>query len=426
MRQQVATSTAIGGQVFLARTPIFSRRKQLLGYRINAGRRTGPPLAGGQDDDATQVAQVFAATGADTLTHGLPAFVRVTPKSLLEGSHHNLPADRVVLELGADAEPDWDVVDACIDARARGFRLALDDFTVSSPGAALVPRVDYLKIDVRDPRAAQSRARTVACFRQAQTVLIAKGVDTQADLDAAAQDGFECLEGFFFQQREKSVDRGIQPQQVTLLRLLRALNDPDLSIGQLEDLVKHDAAMCYRILRAVNSAALARRTEVESMHDALLLLGRDVVRRWASIWTVAGLGASAHSELVVMSTVRARLCELLAGTATGGVSAGDAFLLGMCSLFDTILGRPMAELVNELPLGIDTKRALAGQPTPARTILDCVIAYERGAWDQCEALARQARVNPAVMPGAFLEAIRWAGELAGEEVRSSKFEVRGS
>jgi EAL and modified HD-GYP domain-containing signal transduction protein len=213
---------------------------------------------------------------------------------------------------------------------------------------------------------------------------------------------------------------------VTLLRLLRALNDPDLSIGELEDLVKHDAAMCYRILRAVNSAALARRTEVESMHDALLLLGRDVVRPLGvhldggRAWRVRAQRADRHVHR------SGAVVRVAAGTAPGGVSAGEAFLLGMCSLFDTILGRPMVELVNELPLGIDTKRALAGQPTPARTILDCVIAYEHGAWDQCEALARQARVNPAVMPGAFLEAIRWAGELAGEEGRSSRFEVRSS
>jgi EAL and modified HD-GYP domain-containing signal transduction protein len=214
------------------------------------------------------------------------------------------------------------------------------------------------------------------------------------------------------------------PQQVTLLRLLRALNDPDLSIGELEGLVKHDAALCFRILRAVNSAAAARRNTVFSMHDALLLLGRDMVRRWASIWTVAGLNAGAHGELVVMSTVRARLCELLAASAPCGVDSGEAFMLGMCSLFDTILGRPMTELLAELPLGDETRRALAGGASTSRTILDCVVAYERGEWEKCETLARQARVNPQVLPGAFLEAIRWAGELREPEVRSSNLEVR--
>jgi EAL and modified HD-GYP domain-containing signal transduction protein len=417
MTPQASTAS---GPVFVARTPILTRRQEVLGYRLTAGRRKGPQPPVDQDDEAVQIAQVLAASGTDALTQGRAAFVRVTPRSLAGGILQHLPPTRVVLELDADIEPDWDVLDACVEARALGFRLALDDFTPSSPAAGLIPRVDFLKIDVRDPRTAEARARTVACFRQGRTTLIAKNVDTNADSETAAQDGFECLEGFFFQRPVvRPADRRMLPQQVTLLRLLRALNDPNLSIGELESLVKHDAALCYRILRAVNSAAAARRSTVFSMHDALLMLGRDMVRRWASIWTVAGLNASAHGELVVMSTVRARLCELLAASAPCGVDAGEAFMLGMCSLFDTILGRPMAEIVGELPLGDETRRALAGGGSTARTILDCVVAYERGAWDQCDALARQARVNAQVLPGAFLEAIQWAGELNNTEVRTS-------
>jgi EAL and modified HD-GYP domain-containing signal transduction protein len=407
------------GPVFVARTPILTRRQEVLGYRLTAGRRKGPqpPVDG---DDAVQIAEVLSASGPDGLTQGRAAFIRVTPRDLAGGILQHLPPERVVLELAADIHPDWDVLDACVEARAKGFRLALDDFTPSSPAAALIPRVDFLKIDVRDPRTAEARARTVACFRQGRTTLIAKNVDTHADSETAAQDGFECLEGFFFQRPVvRPADRRMMPQQVTLLRLLRALNDSNLSIAELEGLVKHDAALCFRILRAVNSAAAARRNTVFSMHDALLLLGRDMVRRWASIWTVAGLNASAPGELIVMSTVRARLCELLAASAPCGVDPGEAFMLGMCSLFDTILGRPMAELLADLPLADDTRHALLGGATTARTILECVVAYERGAWDQCEALARRARVTPEVLPGAFLEAIRWAGELRDPDVRNA-------
>jgi len=422
---------AIGGQVFVARTPILTRRQQVLGYRLTAGRRKGPqpPVTHNRhdaqassdvndDDEASQIADVLASAGPDALTQGRAAFVRVTPRALSSGIIQNLPPERIVLELDANIQPDWDVLDVCVEARARGFRLALDNFTPGSAAAGLIPRVDFLKIDVRDSRTAEERARTVACFRQGRTTLIAKNVETNTDSETAARDGFEYLEGFFFQRAVPANDRRMLPQQVTMLRLLRAVNDPNLSIAELEGLVKHDAALCYRILRAVNSAAAARRHTVFSMHDALLLLGRDVVRRWASIWTVAGLNNSAPGEVVVMSAVRARLCELLAASAPCGVEPGEAFLLGMCSLFDTILGRPMAELVEKLPLADETRRALAGGPTPARAILDCVVAYERGAWDNCEALAKRAQVNHQVLPGAFLEAIRWAGELNAPDVRT--------
>ena len=50
-----------------------------------------------------------------------------------------------------------------------------------------------------------------------------------------------------------------------------ALHDPDLSVHQLENLIKHDAALCYRILRTVNSAAFALRMTVHSIREALVL-----------------------------------------------------------------------------------------------------------------------------------------------------------
>ena len=159
----------------------------------------------------------------------------------------------------------------------------------------------------------------------------------------------------------------------------------------------------------MNSAAFALRHTVQSMHDALMLVGRDAVRRWASLYAVAGLGERAPSELLVMSTVRARLAELLAASAHG--AAGDAFLLGMCSLLDVLLGRPMASIVDELPLDEDTKRALCGETNPRRRLLDCVIAYERGDWSACTTLARSLSIDPAVLPGAAAEALRWAQEL---------------
>jgi EAL and modified HD-GYP domain-containing signal transduction protein len=295
---------------------------------------------------------------------------------------------------------DTVVKSACADLRTRGYRLAIDDFTLASPVSELGAYADFLSIDVSDTRLAETRARTVACFRQSTTTLIAKGVETIEQAEAAAQDGFVCFQGFFFGRPQLVPGRQISPQQITALRLLRGLNDPNLSLGQIEDLVKHDATLCYRILRAVNSAAFATRGTVSSMREALLLLGRDIVRRWASVWAVASLGVSADSEL----------CELLAATARGDVDSGQAFLLGICSLLDTILGRPMAEIAAELPLNDDMRRALCGETTPARDLLDCVLAYERGAWVECETIARRAGVNPAVLPGAFLEGLRWVRE----------------
>src|SRR4051812_37548950 len=105
------------GPVFVARTPILTRRQEVLGYRLAAGRRKGPqpPVDG---DAAVQIAEVLSASGPDGLTQGRAAFIRVTPRDLAGGILQHLPPERVVLELAADIHPDWDVLDACVEARA--------------------------------------------------------------------------------------------------------------------------------------------------------------------------------------------------------------------------------------------------------------------------------------------------------------------
>jgi c-di-GMP phosphodiesterase len=397
--------------MFVARAPILTRKHRVVGYQIRVGRPGLPPADPEADDDVAQVTELISWAGIDVLTNGRPAFVRVNRRSLLEGAVTGLPAKDVVLEVGAGVEADDTMRCAFNDLRGLGYRFALEDFQVTSPSADLASVADYLKVDVGGPQSASTRARTVACFGQGGKALIATGIETHDQVETASQDGFVCLQGFFFEQPVVVSGRQVTPQQVTLLRLLRGLNDPGLSVRDLEELLKHDAAMCYRILQAVNSAAFARRTTVTSMREALVLLGCDMVRRWASLWAVAGLSSDTNAELIAMSTVRARLCELLIKGTHGADAAGEGFVLGVCSLLDAIVGRPMEEVLADLPLSDDTRHALCGAPSPFRDLLDCVVAYERGAWGQCEALARRANVNAAILPGAFVEALRWSREL---------------
>ena len=394
----------------LAREPIFTRRTQLVGYEFRIGPRIGLESSFAEGEALGSFGGVFEAEGEAVVANGRLAFIRISTGALHARAFAGLPEQSTVLELGGETQADSATRAACQEARARGFRIALDDFSVTSPAADLAADVDFFKIDVTDPRLAEERARTIACFRPGGKALIATGISTTDHVETAAQEGFDCLQGYFICQPARAARRPLAPLQTTLLRLLPALNDEQLSTGALEDLIKHDSALCYQILRTVNSAALARRTTISSIQEALLLLGRDVVRRWASLWIVAGFGAASHGELIAMATARARMCELLALTASHDAAGGEAFLLGLCSLLDAILGCPIAEAIADLPLTEATRRAICGEPSPGRDLLDCVIAYERGNWAECDSAARRARVHTRVLPGAFLEALRWSRE----------------
>jgi EAL and modified HD-GYP domain-containing signal transduction protein len=397
---------------FVARSPILDRNRRIFGYSLRV-RATQPVSApsGTEGLLGRLLAESVQTVGLDTLVGGRRAFMQVDRETLLNGLPPTLYSDRTVVELPGSIDADADVVAACQDLRRAGYSVAIDDFVLSDRTADFVPLATYLKIDASAPSAPEMRARIVACLAPGGAALIAKNVETLDKFEESLRDGFTYFQGFFFGRPMLAPRRNGSGAQIAHLRLLRALQNPDLSVRQLEELVKHDTALCYRILRTVNSAAFALQTTVHSILEALILLGTDSVRRWASLWVIAGLSEDAHSELVVMSAVRARCCEILAGTIGGEDAAGEGFLLGMCSLLDAILGRSMSEVLIDLPIGPETQAALRGQDNWKRRVLDCVIAYERGDWDKAIELASRTAIERTLLPVAHAEALRWSRQL---------------
>lgn len=164
---------------------------------------------------------------------------------------------------------------------------------------------------------------------------------------------------------------------------------------------------------------MAQTREITSMRQAILLLGRDTIRRWASFAVVAGLGVKAQPELVVMAAVRARFCELLTARTKGDDAAGEAFLMGLCSLLDVILSRPMRVILDELPLSAEARSALLGFENPGRHLLDCVTAYERGDWPNCLQFTSILGIERSALLPAYIDALGWAHELQQSDRKPS-------
>jgi len=408
-----ASTPANAGQVFVARQPILDGSRRVFGYeiRFHSTAESGDGPAPNDYATARVISDGLLAIGLDNLIDGRRAFVNIGRRLLLEGIPAVLPPERVVIELSADVEADNEVLAACEQLRKSGYSISVDDFLPNEWTRDLVSFAQYLKVDYPSLPDPEASAQIIASAGPKGPALIAKSIETLDTFETASKDGYSYFQGFFFGRPLILQGRDVPGHRLANLRLLRALNDPDLSVHQLEELIKHDAALCYRILRTVNSAAYALQTTVHSIREALILLGRDTVRRWASLWALAGLNEQAHGELVAMSTVRARCCELL-GQSVGGEDFGtEGFLVGMCSLLDAILARPMAAVLADLPLADETRGALLGQDNRTRRLLECAIAYERGEWEKCTALAARAGIKLTVLPIAYSEALRWSREL---------------
>jgi EAL and modified HD-GYP domain-containing signal transduction protein len=230
--------------VHVARQPILHRSGRTFAYellyRSGAGQTacTAPvDLAG-----ACVLNDAVLTIGLGTLTGGLPAFVNLTRQLLVSDAGTLLPRDAVVLELLEDIPVDSAVIDACRRLRQEGYTLALDDFVAGSDAEGLLPYATFVKVDVLTTPA-EMRAALAKRLVPRGVRLIAEKVETLEMAKQAAEEGYRLFQGYFFCRPTIHSSGALLAQRLAYVNLLGALQRPDLSIDDLEELVKRDVSL---------------------------------------------------------------------------------------------------------------------------------------------------------------------------------------
>jgi EAL and modified HD-GYP domain-containing signal transduction protein len=391
---------------FIARQPIFDTTLGIVAYEL---------LFRSDLDNyckAVSLAQASSSVISDSvllfdlarLTDGKGAFINIAREGLLNDHARILPCELATIELLETIEPDDDVIDACRQLKKAGYRIALDDFTDSPAMRPLIALADVIKVDLlATPKA--RLAPLVRRLRRPGLEFLAEKVETREEFDHATRVGFTLFQGYFFAKPVILSGKSVPGFKAAYLDLLKEINKHPFDINRVEDILKRDVSLSYKFLRYVNSAALGLRGRVTSIRETLLLLGQRNVRALASVWALAGLGKDQPEALLLVSVTRARFCEGLA-TAIGQPRwQSEAFLLGMLSLIDAIMGQPMATVLDDLPISDDVRLALVEQTGPLHPMMACVLAYEQGDWNAVSTWASQQRVDEAVISQLYLDAI---------------------
>jgi EAL and modified HD-GYP domain-containing signal transduction protein len=197
------------------------------------------------------------------------------------------------------------------------------------------------------------------------------------------------------------------------LALMREAGKQELDYGKIEEVLKRDISLSYRLLKYINSSFFGLRNEIHSIRQALALLGERNVRKWVRLVGLSALGEDKSPELLQNSICRARFCEQLAERGGPTDRGDDLFLLGMFSLLVAIIDQPMAEVVEQVPLAADVKAALLGEANPLRAFLDLVVAYEQGEWGRVDACRQHVPVRTEDLPALYFDALSWADALVG-------------
>ncbi len=400
---------------FLARQPIFDQRQRIFAYELlfRSGLDNFFDHPDGDRATSQVIANSFLLFGIDTVTGGARAFINFTRRLLVEDYATALPQKATVVEILETVEPEPEVLEACRRLKQRGYTLALDDFVYEPRFEPLVELADIVKVDfmVSGPEERREMARA---FIPRGIKMLAEKVESREEFQEARDMGYDLFQGYFFSKPVIVARRDIPASKLTYLRMLAELNAPHTSYRRLSRIIEGDVALSYKLLNYINSAAFGVRNPVNSIRQALALLGLREIRKWSSLMLLGSMSAGQPDELMVLSAVRAKFAELLAPLAGLEERADDLFLMGLFSLLDVFLGRPLEELLDGLALAEDVRQALVARGAGGGTLGSLYrlwLAQEKGDWARLDGLCRDMGLDREAVPDLYTRAITWQQEI---------------
>jgi EAL and modified HD-GYP domain-containing signal transduction protein len=347
---------------YLGRQPILDRNQALFGYELlfrNA--QTGPANI---DTDLSATAAVIAHTaqlGLDKAIGDGFGFVNVDAAVLMSDIFVFLPREKVVLEIVETMQATPPLLERIAELASHGFRFALDDVIADTPNVQrLLPLAEYLKLDLRDMPLSALLAMTPR-FKRDKKKLIAEKVETREEFQTCLDLGFDYFQGYHFARPVVLSGRKLPPSQLALIELM-ALVTSDAENIEIERAVKREVSLALNLLRVVNTPAVGARHRIDSVSQALAVLGRRQLQRWLQIMLYAEPARRGHgmTPLLMLAASRGRLLELLAQRLRPSQRnvAEIAFTVGILSLMDTLFGMPMSAIVGQIPLIDEVANAL--------------------------------------------------------------------
>jgi len=401
----VAAATPEGGSVALvSRQPIYGKSMTVVAYELlYADAETQAPV-GAKEGALRMLADAALDIGLDRLAGALPVYIRYPRELLAADAPLSMHPDRVTIEVPGDVRADEAVLRGIRTLRERGHHIALDDFSPRFMQPELLDLVDVVKISPCDFEAEQLE-QVVREFIQRGLKLIAKMVATIEQFERTSQLGFDGFQGDFLQRPQQFHSQRAPRNGFGTMRLVAALQNPDCTLREVEQLISQDLSMSYRVLRCINSSYFSLPQKVDSIRQALMLLGMDNLRQLCLLAALQQL-ENRPPSLFVTAMARAQMCEQLARLSGQTVTA-PYFITGLFSMLDVLMGVPMAKIVDELPLAPAVEQALVAGEGDAGAALACAKAYESASWVQ----ARYRDIAPHMIRAAYLDAVYGAEQL---------------
>lgn len=400
-------------EIFLGRQPILDRNERIVAYEL-LFRSTLGNDANVADDmlaSAQVITQAFTNLGIASVLGGKPGFINVSGDLLLSDMIELLPRDKVVIELLETIQVSAPIIERCHELKAMGFTLALDDFDGDLRFEPLFGIVDIVKVDLMQLDA-QALPANVRYLQRWPVKLLAEKVEDIEQADFCKSLGFSLFQGYYYARPVVLHGKRADPSKMALMRLV-GLVLAEAPAKEIEQIFKQSPALSFNLLRLVNSVAMGSARKISSISQALVMLGQRQLQRWLQLLLFASPDCGLDCPLLELAATRGKLMELLAKLSGrhDPNSMDRAFMAGIMSLLDALLGMPLREIVREVNLADDVENALLNRTGWLGALLTLVEKLEHNEVDAVNEILTRIHLNPDDLAEAQLEAMRWANTI---------------
>ncbi|MBS0299296.1 MAG: HDOD domain-containing protein [Proteobacteria bacterium] len=405
-------------EVYLGRLPILDSKQNLVAFELlfRSDQQNVVSITDNSAASANVIIDTYGQLGIDNVIGKRRGFIKVDAKLLLNDAICMLPKKHVVLEILRNVEINDEIIQRCTFLKQKGYQLALSNIThLDTRFDRIMPLINVVKINIT----ALSQPDLISLIRKLRrwpVLLLAEKVENQETARRCVALNFHMLQGFYFAKPEIISGKRMDPSKLSLLKLL-LLVVKDSEVSEIENELKYQPGLSYNLLRMVNSAANGLPSTINSIKRAIMIIGQKQLQRWVQILLYAAKqrDGGTSDALMLTATVRGKLLEsiAIADRPHDKNHQDRAFMVGVLSLLDTLLGIEMSELVGTLSIQKDMSEALLTRRGPLGYQLALIEAYEKGEAEIVSSmLAELGFLNREEFTKLELEAAAWANRIS--------------
>ncbi|MDF2180436.1 HDOD domain-containing protein [Neptuniibacter sp. CAU 1671] len=391
--------------ILMARQPIYDRNQKVVAYELlyrSEGNDEHAIFTSGSEATSEVLLNAYTSICEGGTVKQVPAFLNLNRDLLVNSRLPEVSKKLVVFEILEDIEPDAEVLAAVKRLNEDGYRLAMDDFTYNEKFDPFIELCQIVKVDVSMFSSSELKQQ-VQHLSRFRVTLLAEKIETVEKLTECVDLGFKLFQGHFLSRPEVVKGKKIQSSHIALLQLIQELQKPNATPEKLEKMILRDPALTFKLLRIVNSAGYHLVRKVESIAQAIVLLGLEQVKKWATLIAMTS-NKEKPEELTRILLIRGRMCEVIAEHDKHPNSSGF-FMAGVLSGLHAMLDVDKGEMLQQIPLGDDIKDAVSMGAGPIGAVLRNVVNYENGDWDLLP-----SELNGNLYDKAYRHSIEWTRE----------------